>query len=69
MRLSELFEGRKTFTGIIQGVQGEYVILRCEDEDREIPFENIRGGNLVYRFEDENESHKGHKRTKKRGKK
>ncbi|MBQ7666173.1 MAG: ribosome maturation factor RimP [Synergistaceae bacterium] len=74
VRLSELLEGRKTFTGIIQGVEDDSVILRCEDEDedRNIPFEIIKGGNLVYRFENENESHKEHKRkkkTKKRGNK
>ena len=74
IRLSELLEGQKTFTGIIQGVENDSVILRCEneDEDRTIPFEIIKGGNLVYRFENENESHKEHKRkkkTKKRGNK
>ena len=71
VRLSELLEGRKTFTGIIRGTENGKVILSCEDEeDRHIPFEIIKGGNLVYRFENENESHKEHKRkkkTKKRG--
>lgn len=69
VRLSELLDGRKTFTGIIQGVEDNTVILRCEDEDIHIAFEIIKGGNLVYRFENENEMHKDHKRTKKRGKK
>ncbi len=69
VRLSELLEGRKTFTGIIKGVEDDEVILSCEDEDRNIAFEIIKGGNLVYRFENENELHKEHKRTKKRGKK
>lgn len=69
VRLSELLDGRKTFTGIIQGVEDNTVILRCEDEDIHIAFEIIKGGNLVYRFENEKELHKDHKRTKKRGKK
>ncbi len=69
LRLSELLEGRKTFTGIIKGAEDDEVILSCEDKDIHIPFEIIKGGNLVYRFENENESHKEHKRTKKRGKK
>ena len=65
VRLSELLDGRKTFTGIIQRAEDDEVILKCEDKDIHIPFEIIKGGNLVYRFEDENESHKEHKRTKK----
>ncbi|MBQ3397196.1 MAG: ribosome maturation factor RimP, partial [Synergistaceae bacterium] len=69
IRLSELLEGRKTFTGIIQRVEGNEIILRCEGKDIHIAFEIIKGGNLLYRFENENESHKDHKRTKKRGKK
>ena len=69
VRLSELLEGRKTFTGIIQRVEGNEIILRCEDKDIHIAFEIIKGGNLLYRFENENEMHKDHKRTKKRGKK
>lgn len=71
LRLSELLEGRKTFTGIIQRAEDDEVILKCEDKDIHIPFEIIKGGNLVYRFgnENENETHKEHKRTKKKGKK
>ena len=69
IRLSELLEGRKTFTGIIQRVEGNEIILRCEGKDIHIAFEIIKGGNLLYRFENENEMHKDHKRTKKRGKK
>ncbi|MBQ3402007.1 MAG: ribosome maturation factor RimP [Synergistaceae bacterium] len=53
IRLGKLIEGRKTFTGIIQGVSDGNVIILCEGEEKTIPLDAIRGGNLVYRFDDE----------------
>ena len=64
LRLSSPIEGRKTFTGKILGVEGENVKILCEDEERLIPFANIKGANLVYRFEDD----KQHKKRKERRK-
>ena len=64
LRLSSPIEGRKTFTGKILGIDGEAVKILCEDEERLIPFANIKGANLVYRFEDD----KQHKKRKERRK-
>ena len=63
VRLSKLIDGRKTFTGIIQSVSGEAVTVLCDGGEKDIPFSSIKGGNLVYRFNDD----KG--RKNKRGKK
>ena len=64
VRLSKLIEGRKTFTGIIQGISDGAVKILCENSEKLIPFSSIRGGNLVYRFgSEENE------KNKKKGKK
>ncbi|MBQ7152030.1 MAG: ribosome maturation factor RimP [Synergistaceae bacterium] len=66
VRLSSLLEGRKNFTGVINSVEGELVNLSCSDGEKSIPFEIIKGGNLVYRFENENED-KNSSKNKKRG--
>ena len=67
IRLSQLLEGRKTFTGIIQAVDEKNINLLCDGEEKLIPFEIIKGGNLVFRFEDENNNE--NKRRKKGRKK
>lgn len=67
VKLSEAIEGRKNFTGFLQSVNGRNINLICEDQEKIIPFEIIKGGNLVYRFE--NESKDETKRRKKRRKK
>ena len=64
LRLSSPIEGRKTFTGKILGVEGENVKILCEDEERLIPFANIKGANLVYRFEDDKNRTKRKERRK-----
>ncbi len=53
LRLSEPIEGRKTFTGIICGVRDNAIELQCEDGKKLIPFANVKGGNLVFRYEDD----------------
>ncbi|MBQ9903460.1 MAG: ribosome maturation factor RimP [Synergistaceae bacterium] len=53
IRLSKLLDGRKTFTGIIQGVRDDSVAINCEGSEKIIPFSSIRGGNLVFRFEND----------------
>lgn len=73
VRLSKLFEGRKTFTGIIESADENFVSLICSDVEepgiKKIPFEIIKGGNLVYRFENENESDNAKKKKRKGRKK
>ena len=58
LRLSTPIEGRKTFTGKILSVEGGSVKLLCEEEERLIPFANIKGANLVYRFDDNKQTSK-----------
>ena len=56
LRLSEPVEGRKTFTGTLLGVDNDNVNIECEDGKYRIAFTNIKGANLVYRFDNENNS-------------
>ena len=53
IRLSKLVDGRKTFTGIIQRVNDDTVTILSDGHEKDIPFSSIKGGNLVYRFKDE----------------
>ena len=53
VRLSKLIDGRKTFTGIIQSAAGNIVTILSESKECQLPYEAIRGGNLVFRFDDE----------------
>ncbi len=68
VKLGELLNGRKTFTGILQAVSEGRVKILCDGNEINIPFDIIKGGNLVYRFENENDDN-DHKRKKKRRKK
>lgn len=52
LRLSQPIEGRKTFTGIILGINDSCVNLCCEDKNYSVNFANIKSANLVYRFDD-----------------
>ena len=65
LRLSKLFEGRKTFTGIIESVNDGKIVLSCEGREIPLPFDFIKGGNLVFRFESKNDNDKKHKGRKK----
>ena len=69
----KLLDGRKTFTGIIKAASDKALTLFTDGEEKVIPFEIIKGGNLVFRFNnddnsDENNSHdnkhKKHRRKK-----
>lgn len=42
-----LVEGRKRFNGVLLGLDGDDVILRCEGDDMRIPFEAIGKAKLV----------------------
>ena len=62
LRLSSPIEGRKTFTGKIQRAENNAVKILCEDGEKDIPFSSIKGGNLVYRFgNEESKRRKGKK--------
>lgn len=54
IRLSKLIDGRKTFTGIINSVIDNNINILCDDREFNIPFEAVKGGNLIYRFNDNN---------------
>ena len=69
IKLSQLIEGRKTFTGIIQAVNDGKINLLCDGEIKIIPFDFIKGGNLVFRFNNEDENNNDNKRRKKGRKK
>ena len=62
LRLSDPIEGRKTFTGIIIGINDGYVELKCEDDTYNIPFTDIKGANLVFRFDTDKHNRKGRKK-------
>ena len=63
IRLSDPIEGRKTFTGLLAGISEGCVNISCEGEVKRIPFGSIKGGNLVYRFEnDKHDNRKGRKK-------
>jgi len=42
-----LVEGRKRFAGVLLGLEGDDVLLRCEGEDMRIPFDMIGKAKLV----------------------
>ena len=67
IRLSKLHEGRKTFTGIINSAADGHVNIICEGVEKHLLFENIKGGHLIYRFENENENE--NKKRNKKGRK
>ncbi len=69
VRIDGLIDGRKTFTGIINSVSDGNIELICDTGGKKIPFDLIKGGNLVYRFENkknENENSKHKRRGNKR---
>ncbi|MBQ9389061.1 MAG: ribosome maturation factor RimP [Synergistaceae bacterium] len=53
IRLSKLIDGRKSFTGIISKAECGIITLLCDGSEINIPFETVKGGNLVYRFEND----------------
>ena len=58
IRLARLIEGRKTFTGMLLGIEGGSIRLMCDGTEKHIPFENIKGANLVYKFDDSTDNSK-----------
>lgn len=47
IKLRVPFEGRKTFTGLLNGTDGDDVMLLIEDEEYILPFDSIERANLV----------------------
>ena len=66
IRLNNLLEGRKTFTGIIKSADSENLTLSVDGEEKIIPFELIKGGNLVFRFKDEENNNSQHNKKHRR---
>ena len=62
IRLNGLFQGRKTFTGIIKSASDGKVNLICQDAEANIPFDLIKGGNLVYKFDEDKKTKRGNKK-------
>ena len=69
VRLNQLLDGRKTFTGEILKADDSQIILLCDDRNINIPFEIIKGGNLIFRFDDDKNIHKPSKTRNRRTKK
>ena len=69
VRLNELLDGRKTFTGEILSADDSQIILLCDGRDIQIPFEIIKGGNLIFRFNDDKDNNKPSKTRNRRTKK
>ena len=50
IRLRSAFEGRRNFTGLLAGVEGDDVVLVVDDEEYLLPFELIDKANIIPRF-------------------
>jgi ribosome maturation factor RimP len=47
LRLLRPLNGRQTFTGTLRGVDGDDVLLECDDEQWRLPFGSLERGRLV----------------------
>ena len=50
MRLRVPFEGRRKYRGVIQGVEGDEVVIVCEDHEYLFPFDTIEKANVIPQF-------------------
>ncbi len=41
------FDGRRRFTGQLRGIENEEVIVRVEEEEYVLPFDDIERANIV----------------------
>jgi ribosome maturation factor RimP len=48
IRMEHPIEGRSQFTGLLKGVQGDFVLLEVEDQCVALPLESIAKARLVY---------------------
>ncbi len=50
VRLRVPFEGRRKYRGVITGVEGDEVVLICEDHEYLFPFDTIEKANVIPQF-------------------
>jgi len=50
IRLRTPYEGRRRYKGLLVGIEGEDVIVRCDDEEYLFPIDAIDKANVVPRF-------------------
>lgn len=50
IKLRMAFEGRKKFTGVLKGIEGDEVVLELEGEEYILPYELIDKANVVPTF-------------------
>lgn len=50
IRLRVPFEGRRKFTGLLQGIEGDDVVVIVEDHEYLLPIETIEKANIIPRF-------------------
>ncbi len=50
IRLLANYEGRRNFTGLLAGIEGEDVVLRVEDEELIFPLESIEKASVIPDF-------------------
>ncbi len=51
VRLRTAFEGRRNFTGILKGIEGDEIVLEVDNEEYLLPFELIDKANLIPAFD------------------
>jgi ribosome maturation factor RimP len=51
IKLRMAFEGRRKFTGLIKGIEGDEVIVVVDDHEYLLPFDSIEKANIVPVFE------------------
>ncbi len=50
MRLRVAFEGRRKYRGVISGVEGDEVIIMCDDHEYLFPIDTIEKANVIPQF-------------------
>ena len=50
LKLRLAFDGRRRFTGLLSGIEGDDVLLQIDDEEYLLPFDSIEKANIVPRF-------------------
>jgi ribosome maturation factor RimP len=50
VRLRRPFEGRRKFSGLLKGIEGDEIVLKIDNEEYLLPFELIDKANIVPQF-------------------
>lgn len=50
IRLRAAYEGRRRYKGLLVGIEGDEVVIRCDGEEYLFPIETIDKANVVPRF-------------------